>query len=363
MSDSAHPRIGALDSLRGLAAFAVLSEHCLGSMGEFGAPITSWLKFTPLRLLFMEGRGAVILFFVLSGYVLALPFLRGEGPSYPQFLAKRFCRIYLPYVAAMLLSLGLSVFLAPRPIPGLGIAFNKVWSETPNLDLILSNLAMLGTPRSVSFVPPGWTLVYELRISLIIPLLVWCVRRTSVGVMLAAVFLFWMCHRAGRYFGLGYFECGNNFLDSFIITGYFVLFFVLGILGAKHSGHIASFVAAVPRRALLFVAVAIFWGFIAHSDIAKGASAIALIGFANRIGRPLVQPALIWLGRISYSLYIVHALIQVVVVHVLYPSVPLLLAVGSVIPVSLCAAALFHYWVEAPSLALSRRIGESARSA
>src|SRR5258708_1451464 len=83
-------RIGSLDALRGLAALTVVVQHVLSTYGT----IHSWdiaaeqhqigpflATRTPLGI-FYAGDAAVILFFTLSGFVLALPFLSGRGPTY-----------------------------------------------------------------------------------------------------------------------------------------------------------------------------------------------------------------------------------------------------------------------------------------
>ncbi len=59
---------------------------------------------TPLRLL-IAGHQAVILFFLLSGFVLTLPYKKKTGLGYGPFLVKRVCRIYLPYLGALALAI------------------------------------------------------------------------------------------------------------------------------------------------------------------------------------------------------------------------------------------------------------------
>ena len=55
--------------------------------------------------IFYAGDAAVILFFTLSGFVLALPFLSYRQPTYSDFVIRRVCRIYFPYAAALSLPL------------------------------------------------------------------------------------------------------------------------------------------------------------------------------------------------------------------------------------------------------------------
>lgn len=61
-------RIESLDSIRGIAALAVLMGHTVGS---FAWPL-AWSKI-PFINIFFEGYPAVIMFFVLSGFVLSRP--------------------------------------------------------------------------------------------------------------------------------------------------------------------------------------------------------------------------------------------------------------------------------------------------
>jgi peptidoglycan/LPS O-acetylase OafA/YrhL len=80
-------RIGALDGLRGVAAGVVLVHHALMSDPGLATAYTrpeagesgwrSVLLYSPLHVLW-GGTQAVFVFFVLSGYVLALPAAAGR---------------------------------------------------------------------------------------------------------------------------------------------------------------------------------------------------------------------------------------------------------------------------------------------
>lgn len=66
-----------LDSLRGLAALTVFIGHCAGVKINMG--VQNAVYPTPLGVLF-NGNAAVVFFFVLSGFVLSLPFVNGNRP-------------------------------------------------------------------------------------------------------------------------------------------------------------------------------------------------------------------------------------------------------------------------------------------
>src|SRR2546430_6654006 len=89
-----------LDSLRGLAAITVLVGHYLnpflvqsGPYAGVGRAVQLARK-TPLFGLF-AGHEAVMLFFVLSGFVLSLKFLRGDPVHYGGVSRPR---KFLPYI-------------------------------------------------------------------------------------------------------------------------------------------------------------------------------------------------------------------------------------------------------------------------
>ncbi|MGH9597467.1 MAG: acyltransferase family protein, partial [Edaphobacter sp.] len=96
---------GELDSLRGIAAVAVMFFHFHLLWEE--SPHHEWSEwlfmFPPLKFL-IAGHAAVILFFLLSGFVLALPQIRGKKQRYAEYISKRVCRIYMPYLVALFLA-------------------------------------------------------------------------------------------------------------------------------------------------------------------------------------------------------------------------------------------------------------------
>src|SRR5262249_53703841 len=130
----------------------------------------SVLEFTPLRPI-STGRPFVLLFFVLSGFVLAVAIRSDPRFSYGAFVLKRVCRIYLPYAASLVLSIAIFALVRPDPIPGLTSWFNSTWSDGISETAIVENALLVGNVASSTLNNVNWSLVYELRISLIFPLL------------------------------------------------------------------------------------------------------------------------------------------------------------------------------------------------
>ena len=87
-TQQADARLTELDALRGIAALLVLAHHALQLLPRVDHPDIPGVGFlrytltelTPLRIL-ETGRGAVLFFFVLSGYVLTRALLRNGSPG------------------------------------------------------------------------------------------------------------------------------------------------------------------------------------------------------------------------------------------------------------------------------------------
>ncbi len=107
-------RYHSLDSLRGIASLQVLIAHSLVAV-----PALAWiadprngvidfsyfLTHSPLSFLWCDSK-AVKVFFVLSGFVLSLPFFEvNKQQSYHRFFIKRIVRLYLPCFAIIVISI------------------------------------------------------------------------------------------------------------------------------------------------------------------------------------------------------------------------------------------------------------------
>jgi len=140
--------------------------------GIHNSKLTLILGTPPLDVLW-AGDASVKVFFALSGFVLALMFLRPDPPSYAAFAVKRVCRIYLPYIAVVAIAMILMTATEPHQTPELSTWFNLSWNHSVSWPLILDHVLMLGQDR-YNFVDNAiWSLVHEMRYSLIFPIIMW----------------------------------------------------------------------------------------------------------------------------------------------------------------------------------------------
>ena len=137
-------RITELDSVRGIAAFTVLIHHCLlaipvifnlyFSHDVYSAPaFMKFLIFSPFHI-FWNGHAAVILFFILSGFVLSISYYDHSRYNYPGYVVKRFFRLYIPYFVIITISALLLDFAhSNNGIDSFSVWFNKMWSKKISL--------------------------------------------------------------------------------------------------------------------------------------------------------------------------------------------------------------------------------------
>jgi peptidoglycan/LPS O-acetylase OafA/YrhL len=213
-----------------------------------------------------------------------------------------------------------------------------------------------------------------MRLSLVFPLIAIAVRKFSGG---ASVFAALIVSEVGSLIG-------NGVADPYGVglTLHYAGFFILGATLAKYRVTLAGCVAKLNGRALALVGITAtglyLWQWLLAdwlgwptgvtdflTEWGPGlAAAIALILAlgSKPIAGALHNSVLVWLGRISYSLYLVHPIVLLIILHLRPAVVPPELALLAVPPVSLCIATMVHHMLESPSqrlgVHLARRVAD-----
>lgn len=183
-----------LDLLRVVAALWVLLSHFRGdylAASEFAWLLPGW------------GHDAVIIFFVLSGFVIANAQARKRG-TLAQYAADRATRIYsvvVPILLACWLVEGIGTLLAPAAYAG-SYELRKLWIYLP---LHLLFLGEVWTLREVpNLIVPYWSLNFEVWYYVLFAILVFyrgAKRVLLVGAVLAMLgpqhLLMWPAWLAG----------------------------------------------------------------------------------------------------------------------------------------------------------------------
>jgi peptidoglycan/LPS O-acetylase OafA/YrhL len=314
-----HDFVSALESVRGLAALTVLIFHS-AVFFRHGQddPLekTLWALKSNEELLgrlisvAFNGHLAVSLFFVLSGFVLALS-LRRDDRSFPRqagaFVSRRVFRIYPALVINLLATLAIIAALASA-FPMIGYSSFTLGQLAENL--LLYNFSVNGAT---------WTLLIEL---LAVPLLLisyllalWFGISGMLTLAVATIVILFNPGLVRRLLP------GDSsfmyFVRTFIVDYQFM--FIFGMLVAElpmrdqlRKESLAVKIAAVASLVAMLGARFLLGYSSRWSLLIEGAAAAAVTGLLAYGPRLAVHNLLEWhpirfLGRISYSFYLYHA--------------------------------------------------------
>jgi peptidoglycan/LPS O-acetylase OafA/YrhL len=215
-----------IDGLRFLAIAMVVVYHAnlfLTTRSEvFRLPGSGgWLYASVLSPVFTSGQQGVQLFFVISGFILSLPFTRanlglGPRPSYGRYLKRRLTRLEPPYALACLCFFLGAVFVERR------FATTQLW---PSFLASLSYTHNLRFPGELPRINPVfWSLEVEVQYYLIAPAICWLYFRTGSPILrrvvtLVLVGLWSSC--AGAFGSLTFLKYGYFFLTGLVLSDFF----------------------------------------------------------------------------------------------------------------------------------------------
>lgn len=323
-------RLVEVDALRGIAAVMVMLFHYTYQYNHlFGHT-------QPLTWSVPWGYVGVHLFFMISGFVIFMTLERCKKPL--DFWVSRFSRLYPAYWVAMLLTFAITHALG---LPG----------KVVDTATLIKNIPMFQGWFNVKPVDAVyWTLQVEL-IFYILAFIAWCVGMLSrvhiFILMMLALRLIYVAAHIGLGIDLPY------VLTRFLMLDY-IAFFAIGIMiyrltvGHSHQQKldwlvITASLATIGLTESLWLA-AICVGF-------------ALLLFcASRGFIPFLrlQPFL-WLGAISYSLYLTHENIGWALLRRLEQAgLGMNTSIAIVSVLMLCLATTLTYLIEKPAMRIIR---------
>jgi peptidoglycan/LPS O-acetylase OafA/YrhL len=318
-----------LDVLRGCAAAAVMLHH----HGQYYDVL--YPGRTPLSVDLGAGHFGVELFFIISGFVILMTIERKK--TVLDFAMSRAARLMPAFLAALLLA---TAILIVQPMPP------NLDAPTPrqfiaNLTMAPSLLGELGVDM------PYWTLTYEL---------------VFYGFMALALYLGLL--RRIEWLGLLAVAVGLLFLatvdvqlhrrSSILLLVQYSNFFLIGICLYRILARAAQ---PVTYFALACAIAVTALGGAEQAFYAPGKLYLpltlafaTLVWFAvSRHGHRLVSAPMLFLGRISYPLYLVHVVVGYQVIRIGvergWDTLTGVIAAGLA---SIAVAVLLHYLVEAP---------------
>ncbi len=304
-SNSMH--LSGVDALRGIAAGYVVCLHV--TMVPFPHLATpDWI-----RPLILSGGTGVMMFFVVSAFTLSISWFSRKDGSHPvrNFCVRRIFRI-VPLFYALLAAMLLREW--------------HLWRHIPSFNEIVLNACMLFNlvpGKSTGIVWASWTIGVEMLFYLMFPLVI---KAASTAVRLVVCFIGALIVAVLFYQGVQYSHLPNINKGEYFSTGLALHLpvFVLGVVAYKiFSSRLFRQVRARWVGGLLIATALISHVVLAYSGMYLGrvgadwsapAWTLLVLGLVISPVSPIVNAVTRFYGRISYSVYLNHPLVVVLLV-------------------------------------------------
>ncbi|HEY5237557.1 MAG TPA: acyltransferase [Rhizomicrobium sp.] len=339
-------RIPELDGVRGTSAIMVIIAHLFGEPPHGIHALTlGWL--------------CVDVFFVLSGFLIGSIILNeyNETGFFKSFYVRRAARIIPAYALVLVVTLPLAALTA-----------GHIWSDHPFSAWVYgtftTNFAMGFSDGGGTWMRPTWTLAVEEQFYLLLPLVIYVTPRRLLPSLLIALWLSAFAIRVALSFHyplavLTLLPCRMDLLLAG--TG-------VALLNRQFDmKRYLTVLRVIPLvAAFVLLIVALYGKEGTFQIVSDSAASIGIASYLLAIihgapeGKRYRSPVLRYLGKVSYTLYLVHQSVSGLLHGLLLgglPDVgtPAQIAVSLLaIAVSVGLASLSWYWFEAPILRWAR---------
>lgn len=309
-----------LDSIRGIAATSVVIHHLL-LMPTFLAafPHNAWINCSFFRSAWL----LVDLFFVLSGMVMALSYVENDFTRFSlrEFMIRRLARVYPLHIVMLLANLVFRLLRIGLVMAGVVVAAPAAF-EVNNASSFGLNVVLLHSMGFIDYLSwnaPSWSISVEFYTYLVFGLIVlFALRMRSLSWVYVLSGLLAVGSLVSIIFVLE--KKSLELQTDFGLLRCFVGFF-LGVLMVKIVDRLRASPGPAVQGVLQFVAMIASVILVSVAETNPAATFLAPVMFAIFLGSLLAFPdallipqilvakPLIWLGRRSYSIYMVHALV------------------------------------------------------
>lgn len=321
-------KIKHLEGLRGLAALAVCIYHFLYAF--YSNPITGATIHTPLQLflyrfplrVLVGGDAAVYIFFLLSGFVLSTRFFKTQDSSYVVKSAiTRYFRLAIPVLASVTIAylfLQFHVFSNSNIFIWSDVRWlNTFWQFKPELHVMLYQ-ALIGvfinppavTAGPLSYNPILWTMYYEFFGSFLVFLFLLLFGKAKQRWIIYGILLLMFLNSFFLEFIMGMLFCdiyyssifGKKLKKFFLRPSLiYVLALVLGLFMITYTNPI--------KLTLLGYSIDSFINFYNLNHVIGSVLIFVSVWCLKPVKNFLSNSIIQYLGKISFSLYLLHFIV------------------------------------------------------
>jgi peptidoglycan/LPS O-acetylase OafA/YrhL len=347
-------RLSALDGLRGVAILLVMGFHYFYHLESFYYKSTLYPYGETFSnvVIFKYGYMGVELFFIISGFVIAMTL--ESSKSLLDFVIRRFVRIW----PALIVSAIITFFLLNWSDAPFALHRRQFWPNfLPSLTLTPTSL-WSGLFPKVDFVTGVyWSLVVEIRFYMIAVILFWLfARRNLARNLVIFTVLIYVARALLRRMMPGY----NGVYDALFVPDYMPWFAAGAVFYEVYKERLSNGAALVMLAIMyaLIARISINYAPIGRDPVLSSSFALmflALFWFLTTKPASMrvfeVRP-LVWIGECSYSIYLYHYVVGMILISQVSKTiglVPQLLLVAAISLLVLVAGRISYNTVENPS--------------
>ena len=375
-------RLLPIEGLRAYLALWVLVDHVLWVAGYWQDTVAGLpTMYATIARLMVSGSYAVDLFIIISGFVI-MHLLDKQGEPYLQFIVRRFFRLFPVFIVLFVIAIPLSQvdlwnltnssqYLTPKQIE-FRTANLASWWENIHWNIPLHLTMLHGAVPEVlvkdapgAFLVPAWSISLEWQFYLVAPLAyAWAVsakpyRRIGLCALCVVLVL------ATRYvLPTVAYGAALPFHVEFFFLGAVSYFFHQRL--SAHQRSDIAFPVACCLALFLFVLSGNAWSLfpVGLWIVFMGLLLEHSSSFSSTLVSPLLtNPIVLYLGRLSYSLYLSHILVIIVVQYALLTWGPHLsqivhfgVLLAGTTAVTIAVSAVLYRYLEVPGMQAGRAL-------
>jgi peptidoglycan/LPS O-acetylase OafA/YrhL len=296
-------QLSSLTATRGFAALMVVIFH-------FGL---NCYPFNEIQRFFSKGNLAVSYFFTLSGFIMCYTYA-GKEITYSAFIRKRVARIVPVYILGVILMIAFASY---------NLNVNNIALAKDFITDILLNLGLLQAyfpGHAISVNSPGWSLSVEMFFYLLFPYLLLLYRKNARLFFIFALCFYLLSQVSHLWLLETYHPEYETKLHEFIY--YFPLNhlneFVLGMVGYYIMQQYPNIVK-YSQPLVLFIVICLALVYLPlskHNGLLSPLFVLFTVGLSTSTNTILNNKVLVYLGEISYSVYILQMPVYLILLEI-----------------------------------------------
>lgn len=157
-----------IQGLRGAACIIVFFSHAFGIIPE-DIKRGIWFQWSALHF-FNDGKVAVCVFWVLSGYYITKSSMNLSIKKYYEYIKRKFWRLYPTYFLSLIIGMLFCNLSLEYDKNVFSVWFANFWNNKVDMVSFIKQILLQGNFDVIN--PPAWTMKYEINMAVFLPFII-----------------------------------------------------------------------------------------------------------------------------------------------------------------------------------------------